>query len=150
VATERVRVLGVDLGTRRIGVALSDGTGTLASPWGTIERSGDDEADRAALVAAVEETGAERVVVGMPLGLDGRRGAAARAAEAEVAALSATLADRGVAVETVDERLTTVSAERSLIEAGHRGRRRRRRIDEAAAAVLLQSWLDRRRGGISG
>jgi putative Holliday junction resolvase len=145
-----VRVVGIDLGERRIGVAVSDGNGTLASPWATIERGPDPEADRLAIVAAVDEVGARQVVVGMPLGLDGRKGRAARAAEAETDALRALLASRGVAVESYDERLTTVSAARSLTEAGHRGPRQRRRIDQAAAAVLLQAWLDAHRGDRSG
>jgi len=140
-----MRVVGVDLGARRIGVAVSDGTGTLASPWCTIERVGDDTDAWSAIAAVVEEVGAERVVVGLPLGLDGRRGPAARAAQVEVDALTALLARRGVTVETSDERLTTVSAARSLADAGHRGPRQRARIDKAAAAVLLQAWLDRHR-----
>jgi len=139
-------VVGVDLGQRRIGVAVSDGSGILASPWCTIERSGDAEADRAALAAVVEEVGARRVVVGLPLSLDGRHGPAARAAAAEVEALDALLAPRGVEVEPFDERFTTVTAARSLEAAGHGGRRRRRTIDKAAAAVLLQAWLDGHRG----
>ncbi len=141
-----VRVVGIDLGERRIGVAVSDGNGTLASPWGTIERGADPDADRRAIAAAVDEVGARRVVVGLPLGLDGRRGRAARAAQAEADALQALLEERGVGVECFDERLTTVSASRSLTEAGHRGRRQRGRIDQAAAAVLLQAWLDAHRG----
>jgi putative Holliday junction resolvase len=139
-----MRVLGVDLGERRIGVAVSDGTGTLASPRCTIERSGDRSADRAALVAVVEEVGAQRVVVGLPLSLNGRRGPAARAAQADADELAQLLAPRGIAVETFDERLTTVSAARSLREAGRGGRAQKSRIDQSAAAVLLQAWLDTR------
>jgi putative pre-16S rRNA nuclease len=139
-----VRVVGVDLGARRIGVAVSDGTGTLASPRTTIERSGDHAADWDALAAVVEEAGAHRVVVGLPLSLNGRRGPAALAAQADADELAAFLTPRGVTVETFDERLTTVSAARSLREAGRRGRAQRARIDQSAAAVLLQAWLDRR------
>ena len=139
-----MRVVGVDLGARRIGVAVSDAAGTLASPWCTIERSGDGDADRRALAAVVGHVGAGRVVVGLPLSLDGRRGPAAREAEDEVRALGEVLAPQGVEVEAFDERFTTVSAGRSLTEAGRRGRRRRRVIDQAAAAVLLQAWLDGR------
>jgi putative Holliday junction resolvase len=142
-----VRVVGVDLGERRIGVAVSDGTGTLASPRCTIERSGDAAADRAALAAVVEEVEARRVVVGLPLSLNGRRGPAARAAQADADELAELLAPRGVTVETFDERLTTVSASRSLTDAGHRGRAQRAKIDQSAAAVLLQAWLDGQRGG---
>jgi putative Holliday junction resolvase len=82
----------------------------------------------------------------MPLSLNGRRGPAARAAQADADALALALAPRGVAVETFDERLTTVSAARSLSDAGRRGRDQRTRIDQAAAAVLLQAWLDTHRG----
>jgi putative Holliday junction resolvase len=141
-----VRVVGVDLGERRIGVAVSDGTGTLASPRCTIERSGDAAADRAALAAVVEEVEARRVVVGLPLSLNGRRGPAARAAQADADELAQLLAPRGVTVETFDERLTTVSASRSLRDAGLGGRAQRAKIDQSAAAVLLQAWLDGHRG----
>lgn len=139
-------MVGVDLGERRIGVAVSDGTGTLASPRCTIERSGDAAADRAALAAVVEEVEARRVVVGLPLSLNGRRGPAARAAQADADELAQLLAPRGVTVETFDERLTTVSASRSLRDAGLGGRAQRAKIDQSAAAVLLQAWLDGHRG----
>jgi putative Holliday junction resolvase len=141
-----VRVVGVDLGARRIGVAVSDGTGTLASPRCTIERSGDAAADWRALAAVVEEAEAIRVVVGLPLSLNGRRGPAAQAAQADADELADLLGPRGVTVETFDERLTTVSAARSLRDAGRRGKTQRARIDQSAAAVLLQAWLDARRG----
>jgi len=137
-----VRVVGVDLGERRVGVAVSDGGGVLASPWCTIERSGDAGADHRALGHVVRDVGAGLVVVGLPLSLDGRRGPAARAVEDEVRALEGVLAPMGVAVEVFDERFTTVSAARSLAASGHRGRDRRGRIDKAAAAVMLQAWLD--------
>jgi putative holliday junction resolvase len=139
-----VRVAAIDLGTRRIGVAVSDGTGMLASPRCTVERSGDPAADRAAVVAVVVEAEAGHLVVGLPLSLDGRPRRAAVAAEEEAAALRALLEPLGVAVETFDERFTTVSAERSLAAAGRGGRQRRRVVDQAAAAVLLQAWLDGR------
>jgi putative Holliday junction resolvase len=139
------RVAAIDLGTRRIGVAVSDSAGTLASPRDTVERSGDPEADRARVVALVLEAGARHLVVGLPLSLDGRRRSAAVAAEEEAAALRTLLEPRGVEVETFDERLTTVSAERSLAAAGLSGRARRRVVDRSAAAVLLQAWLDTRR-----
>lgn len=140
-----MRVAAIDLGARRIGVAVSDGTGTLASPRCTVERSGDPEADRAAVVAVVLEADAGHLVVGLPLSLDGRRRRAAIAAEEEATALRVLLAPAGVAVETFDERLTTVSAEQSLAAAGRFGPSRRRVVDQAAAAVLLQAWLDTQR-----
>ena len=137
-----MRVVGIDLGERRIGVAVSDSSGTLASPRCTIERTGDDAEAWDALAAVVEAEGARRVVVGLPLSLNGRRGPAARAAQADADALARRLEDRGVTVETFDERLTTVSAARSLAASGQRGARQRAKIDQAAAAVLLQAWLD--------
>jgi putative Holliday junction resolvase len=86
------------------------------------------------------------VVVGLPLSLNGRRGPAARAAQADADELARRLAPRGIAVETFDERLTTVTAARSLRDAGRKSRNQRTRIDQSAAAVLLQAWLDTGRG----
>ncbi len=140
--TDPGRVLGLDLGTKRIGVATSDRGRRLASPWGTIERSGDPERDRDAVVEAVRQTEAGVVVVGLPLSLSGARGPAARAALGEAEALRVKLEPLGVRVETADERLTTVEAERLLRDAGRTGKAARRVVDEAAAMVLLQSWLD--------
>lgn len=143
--------MGVDLGTRRIGLAVSDAGGRLAYPAGCVERSGDRDTDHARLAAAVAELEAEAVVVGLPLSLSGGAGPAARAALEEVDLLRAALA---VPVHTQDERFTTVTAARALREAGPRpgsararARRRRGAVDEAAAAVLLQAWLDARGGG---
>ncbi len=142
-APGRGRVAALDLGSRRIGVAYSDSGRTLASPWGTIQRSGDPDRDRAAVVEAVRDVEAVAVVVGLPLSLSGRVGPAARAAQQEADALRRELEPLGVAVETADERLTTVEAQRSLRQAGRTGRSARRVVDSAAAMVLLQAWLDR-------
>ncbi len=139
----RGRVAALDLGTRRIGVAYSDSGRTLASPWGTIERSGDPVRDHAAVVDAVREVEALTVVVGLPLSLSGDTGPAARAALQEAEALQALLEPLGVSVETADERLTTVEAERNMRAAGRTGKAARKVVDSAAAMVLLQSWLDR-------
>jgi putative Holliday junction resolvase len=136
-------VAALDLGTRRIGVACSDRGRTLASPQGTVERSGDPERDRAALVALVTDLEAGTVVVGLPLSLSGRQGPAARQALDEVEALRKALEPAGVSVETADERLSTVEAQRSLAAAGRRGKAARAVIDSAAAVVILQHWLDR-------
>jgi putative Holliday junction resolvase len=138
----RGRVAAIDLGSRRIGVAFSDSGRTLASPWGTIARSGDPERDRAAVVSAVHEVEAGTLVVGLPLSLSGETGPAAKAALAEAAALRELLEPLGIGVETVDERFTTVEAERSLRAAGRTGKAARKVIDAAAAMVLLQAWLD--------
>lgn len=138
------RVVALDLGARRIGVAYCDSRRTLASPWGTVERSGDAARDQAAVTAAIDEIGARTVVVGLPLSLSGASGPAARAALHEVAALRQTLEPLGIKVETADERFTTVEAQRSLTAAGRKGRASRSVIDSAAAMVLLQAWLDGR------
>ena len=139
------RAVGVDLGAKRIGIAVSDSAGTLATPRRTLTRSGDAARDRRALVDLVVEEEAVTVVVGHPLSLDGSRGPAARAAEAEAEALSALLEDRGVTVELFDERLTTVSAHQALTAGGTKGRNQRAVVDQTAAAVMLMAWLDGRR-----
>jgi putative Holliday junction resolvase len=137
------RVAALDLGSRRIGVAYSDSGRTLASPWGTIERSGDAARDRAAIVDAVRDIEASVVVVGLPLSLSGATGPAARAALEEAEALRVVLEPLGVAVETADERFTTTEAQRGLSASGRKGKAARQVIDSAAAMVLLQAWLDR-------
>jgi putative holliday junction resolvase len=134
-----VRVLGLDLGSRRVGVAVSDPGGVIASPHSVIHRTGDRARDHRAVAELVAELGAERVVVGLPLSLDGSRGPAAQAAETEVRELQEAL---DVPVDVYDERLTTVTAERSLKEANVKARDRRSIVDKVAAAVILQGWLD--------
>lgn len=134
-----MRVVGIDLGSRRIGVAVSDPTGTLASPWETVLRSGDVARDHRRIAQLVAEAEAERVVVGLPLSLDGRHGPAALAAVAEAEALEAVV---GVPVELFDERLTTVTADRSLMAMKMKADARRRVVDKLAAAVMLQNWLE--------
>jgi putative Holliday junction resolvase len=135
------RAVGVDLGSRRIGIAVSDPTGTLASPYDVVERSGDRAQDHRRLAELAADVGAEHIVVGLPMSLDGTLGPAARAVLDEVDELRATTS---VPVETYDERLTTVTADRALREQGLDGRQRRKVVDKAAAAVLLQAWLDGR------
>jgi putative Holliday junction resolvase len=138
------RAVGIDLGTKRIGVAVSDGGGVLASPRTTIERSGDAGHDHGRIAEVVAEEQAEVVVVGLPRSLDGSNGPAAEATLVEVDELAAVLA---VPVVTHDERFTTVTAHDQLRAAGMSGRRRRTVIDQQAATVLLQSWLDAGRPG---
>jgi putative Holliday junction resolvase len=137
------RVAALDLGSRRIGIAYSDSGRTVASPWGMVERSGDAARDREAVIAVLTEIGARVVVVGLPLSLSGASGPAARAALQEVELLRADLEPSGVTVETLDERFTTIEAQRSLTAAGRKGKASRAVIDSAAAMVLLQAWLDR-------
>lgn len=136
-----MRALGIDLGSRRIGVALSDSGGILASPWETVERSGDRTLDHRRLLALADEAEAEVLVVGLPLALDGSLGPAAEGVLAEVEELRAATSRP---VETYDERLTTVTATRLLREGGVKGKDRRKVVDKVAAAVILQSWLDGR------
>ena len=134
------RVMGVDLGSKRIGIAISDRSGTIASPFTVIQRSGSVKKDHYAIAALVAEEECERVVVGLPLSLDGSLGRAAQAALSEADRLATVV---NVPVETYDERLTTVSADRALMEAKMRADARRRVVDKVAAAVMLQSWIDR-------
>lgn len=135
------RVLGVDLGGRRIGLALSDSLGITAGPLLTIERRGSAEADRAAILAAARDNEAERIVVGMPTSMSGEAGPAAEAAAAEIVALQAA-AGPDLPVVSHDERLTTVTAQRALAGAKVRKGDRRGLVDQVAAAVMLQAWLD--------
>lgn len=137
-----MRVLAVDLGSRRIGLAVSDPTGTLASPYEVLQRSGDEELDRRRILEAAEELEVERIVVGLPLSLDGSIGPAAEAAQEQIALLAALTP---LPVEPYDERLTTVTADRLLGDRGVRSKARRKVIDKAAAAVMLQAWLDSQR-----
>ncbi|MGZ4713854.1 MAG: Holliday junction resolvase RuvX [Acidimicrobiia bacterium] len=137
------RVLGVDLGSRRIGLAVSDPTGVIASPLRVLERTADPAADHEAIVAAAREVEAATVVIGLPTQMSGRAGDAARAARGERDAIAALAPD--LVVELVDERLTTVIAQRAMTSAGVRRKDRRNQIDKVAAAVILQSYLDARR-----
>lgn len=110
-----MRALGIDLGSKRIGIAVSDRTGTIASPLTMLQRSGSVRRDHEAIRALVVEEEAEMLVVGLPLNMNGTSGPAAKAAIAEAEALATVV---GVPVITFDERRTTVTADRALIEAG--------------------------------
>ena len=135
--TERGRVLGLDLGDARIGVAISDDARRLALPLGTV-RTGAP-ADVKAIAELVRENDVTRIVVGHPLLLSGEAGERAHHAERFAEALRGFLP---VPVELHDERLSTVEAERALRTAGARGRDRRGAVDRSAATVILQAWLD--------
>jgi putative Holliday junction resolvase len=133
-----VRVLAVDPGSKRVGLAVSDPTATIAQPLTTIESEPRDTlAGRLAEVAKVQE--ATRIVVGLPRRLDGSLGPEAKSARELGQELRKT---SGLPVEFVDERLTTALAERSMIATGVRRAKRRATIDQVAAAILLQSHLD--------
>ena len=137
---KKVRALGLDLGTKRIGVAVSDSEGLLATPIEVIARQKDAHQDYLAVVELVKEWEVNIVVVGMPYSLDGQEGPMAQKTLEEVKSLSDILP---VPVVTYDERLTTVTAERSLREQGVSSKEGRKVIDQLAAAVLLQAWLDK-------
>jgi putative holliday junction resolvase len=138
----RGRVLGVDLGRRRVGLAISDSDRTVASALDVLSRGAAHAEDHAELARVVAETGANLVVVGLPLSLSGQAGPAAKEVEEEVAELKRALP---VPVELCDERYSTVVADRSLRAAGRRTPARRQVVDKVAAAGILQTWLDRQR-----
>ena len=133
------RAVGIDFGSRRIGVAVSDAGQMVATPFETIKRVGDRTVEHGRIAEIVDEIGAVVVVVGLPLSLDGTDGRAVDLVRSEIRGLVKRLA---VPVEEYDERFTTVEAERSLRVTGTKGRAKRDVIDQVAAAVLLQGWLD--------
>jgi len=134
-------VLGIDPGTVRIGLALSDPSGTIAQPLVVLRRRSLQE-DLQQLVRIVEEHGVEQIVVGLPRTMDGRLEAAAREAQAFGEQVRQAT---GRPLAYWDERLTTVAAERYLIEQGKRRTKRRQEIDRMAATLLLQGYLDYQR-----
>lgn len=135
------RLLGLDIGRRRVGAALSDPSGLLASPLAVLEVP-NSTALLDQIVRWIEQHGVVRIVVGLPLLLDGNEGEES----AYVRGLVKGLQERvGVPVELWDERLSTVAAERALLESGMRRAKRRQRRDAVAAALLLQSYLDAHR-----
>ena len=132
------RIIGIDVGRARIGLAVSDPLGITAQPAGVIRIvSMRDTLRRLAEIAA--ETGASSIVVGLPLGMNGSRGEAARHALRFADAVRKSL---GLRVVMWDERLTTVEADRLMKSAGLTRKQRSRRIDSAAAQIILQSYLD--------
>jgi len=128
--------LGVDVGTVRVGVARSDPRGVLASPVATLAREGGVRE----LARLVQEHEAVGVVVGLPVTLAGREGTSAALARDYAEQLARVISP--IPVELVDERLTTVAAERRLAARGVRGRARRAVVDQAAAVEILQQWLN--------
>jgi len=135
------RVLGLDLGDARVGVAISDADRRVAVPHGTI-RTGQPPGELKAIAALVRDLDVTAVVVGHPRSMSGASGPRAQQAEAFADALRAIV---DVPVELQDERLSTAEAERSLRDAGVSGKRRRQVVDESAAAVILGAWLDAHR-----
>jgi putative Holliday junction resolvase len=136
-----LRILAVDPGSKRVGLALSDPTETIAQQLATLQA--EPEATLASRVADTARSHeAERIIVGLPLRLDGTSGPEAAAAQRLGAAIRH---ESGLPVEMVDERLTTAAADRALIAGGVKRERRRQGIDRVAATMLLQGHLDRRR-----
>ena len=131
------KALGIDLGDARVGVAISDDLGMLAHPLETIHVKSSDVKKR--ILALAVERGAQTIVVGMPRNMDGSYGAAATKSKEFIEALRSSTE---IKVIPWDERLTTVSAQRSLHEAGKNTKKQRPIIDQVAAQIILQCWLD--------
>jgi putative Holliday junction resolvase len=135
---EMGRVMGVDVGSVRVGIALSDESGLIAQPFQTIRRE-----SRKGTVAAIgrlaKESGVSRIVVGLPLSMDGSEQATSDDARKLAGAIES---ETGLEVQVWDERLTTAQAERLLIEGNVRRNKRKEVVDRIAAAVMLQSFLD--------
>lgn len=141
-----MRFMGLDVGDKRIGVALSDERAVIASPRETLERRGNRK-DIAHLLELARGEEVSEILVGLPLSLDGSIGPQAEKVERFVAALRS---ETEIPVTLWDERLTTVSAERALLEGDVSRAKRRRTIDQVAAALILQSYLDQRRAQATG
>jgi putative holliday junction resolvase len=137
-----VRAVGLDVGSKTIGVAVSDELGIAAHPRTTLARAGTT-ADVASLVALIGEVEAAAVVVGIPFELSGREGPRAKRVRVLLDALRAAL-PAGVELHEQDERFSTAEAERVLLAGDVSRQRRREVIDQQAAAVILQGWLDAR------
>lgn len=134
--------MGIDHGEKRVGVALSDEDSLIAQPHDTLARR-DPSALLAAVAALARDNEVGEIVVGLPLGLDGREGASARRARR----FSERLGElTGLPIVLWDERMTTVAAQRALGEAGVRAREQKTMVDRVAAALMLQSYLDSKRG----
>ena len=133
-----MKMMALDVGTKTIGVAVSDGQGIIAQPLLTIRRT-RLQADLGALEELIAEQGAEKLVVGLPKNMDGSSGPAASRAHSFMDSIRKKL---GIEVIPWDERLSTVAAEKALLEADMSRRRRRGVIDKVAAALILQGYLD--------
>lgn len=134
-----MKTIAFDIGTRRVGVAVSDAAGVMAMPVQVVRRSGDAARDATALASLAESHGAERIVAGLPVTLRGEEGPAAQQVREFVELLR-----EHTAAEVVlwDERMTTAIAERAMIQANASRGRRRETVDQVAAALILQSYLD--------
>jgi putative Holliday junction resolvase len=141
-----MRALGIDFGESRIGLALSDETGTLATPLGTIRRRPGKRPPLKAIEEVVARHGVEEIVLGLPLELSGDDSDWTR----EIREVGRKLGERvGFSVHLLDERMSSVRAEQKVRSSGlpRKKREEKDRVDAAAAAIILQDWLDRRRAG---
>lgn len=138
-----VRILGVDIGTVRVGLAVSDPSGLVATPLGTLQLGAEEGPGDLAvrLVNVAEEQACQAVVIGLPRALSGRETASTALARE----IAEQLRQQGISVELWDERLSSAEAERVLLGAGRRRASRRAERDRVAAAIILQGWLDARR-----
>jgi putative Holliday junction resolvase len=137
-----MRILGIDFGEKRIGLALSDPTGTLASPLPTLKRRAGKRPPVSAILGLIEEHCVAAVVMGLPLSLSGEESDWSR----EVRSVGARISDRaGVPVHFFDERFTSVRAEKAVRSIGlpKKKREEKGRVDAGAAVLILQGWLDR-------
>lgn len=137
-----MRILGLDIGMRRIGVALSDAMGWTAQPLETVQVHKDGRHLRR-IAALCKEHNAEHVVAGVPYEMDGREGPSVRRVRKVLKAIEPLV---GMEIEEIDERLTTKQAERVLIQADMSRKRRKQVVDQLAASLILQGYLDSKRG----
>ena len=134
-----MRVMGIDFGLKRVGLAITDPGGILASPYGTLERTGREQCFDE-IKRIIEAEGVERVVVGLPLGLDGRETETTRQARNFAASLARRIEPE---VELFDERLTSAQADTELKEAGLKcPKKRKQALDSQAATVILRTWME--------
>jgi len=135
-----MRVIGLDVGDRRVGIAVSDETGTIATPHGVYDRKSASE-DAVHLAQLALSVGATAIVAGLPLNMDGTEGEQARKTR-EIA--EAVAAEAELPLHYVDERLTSSEAHRAMIEGDLSRRARKKRSDALSAVLILQTWLDQR------
>lgn len=136
-----MRILGLDMGSKRIGLAISDEEGVFAFPSGKLDRVGRKQ-DLATLAQLIADRGIGRAVIGVPLHMSGRPSKGAEAARSFARDLAETA---GIAVDTLDERLTTVEAQRALTAVGRKAKKQKDVIDSVAASIILNTYLELRR-----
>ncbi len=134
-----MRVIGIDLGSKRIGVALSNSDLTVATPYDVIQRADKVEKDHIAILNIVAEWEVNKIIVGLPISLDGTLGASAKSVTNEIEKLKSVT---DIPIETHDERFTTVTAEQILLRQNVKRDKKKSVVDKVAAAIILQGWID--------